>query len=116
MELAAATIGIGGRGDPGSVNIPNKLQGNVLIPPDFNYIPVAYPAGFDIDNSVNAGVPVLASTITNNVQDGEGHDQFLLIVGYSEGTIVSEKVRRSLDPTAPGAPLLTPADRLGEGR
>src|SRR6478609_2252597 len=104
VELTAATIGIGGRGDPGGVNIPHKLQGNVLIPPDFNYIPVVYPAGFQIDNSVNTGVPVLADAIADNTQDAEGHDQFLLVVGYSEGTIVAEKVRRNLDPTDPGAP------------
>jgi hypothetical protein len=104
VELTAATIGIGGRGDPNGVNIPNKLQGNVLIPPDLTYIGVQYPAGFDIDNSVNTGVPVLASAITNNVQDEKGHDQFLLIVGYSEGAIVAEKVRRNLDPSDPGAP------------
>ena len=110
VDLAAATIGIGGRGDPGAVNIPNKLQGNVLIPPDFNYIPVLYPAGFDIDNSVNTGVPVLADAITDHTQDAEGHDQFLLVVGYSEGSIVAEKVRRDLDPTDPGAPPLNPTN------
>jgi hypothetical protein len=103
VELAAATIGIGGRGDPGSVNIPHKLQGNV-VPPGYSYIPVPYPAGFDIDNSVNAGVPVLAGAIASNVNDSEGHPQLLLIVGYSEGTIVAEKVRRTLDPSDPGAP------------
>ena len=103
VELAAATIGIGGRGDPDAVNVPHKLQGNVL-PPTFSYIPVHYPAGFDIDNSTNAGVPVLADAITNNVQDGEGHDQFLMVVGYSEGAVVAEKVRRNLDPSDPGAP------------
>jgi len=101
VELAAATtIGIGGRGDPNAVNIPNKLQGNVLIPPEFNYIGVQYPAGFDIDNSVNAGVPVLDAEIKN--PDNAG--QFLMVVGYSEGAIVAEKVRRNLDPSDPGAP------------
>jgi hypothetical protein len=103
VDLTAATIGIGGRGDPNAVNVPHKLQGNVL-PMDFAYIPVSYPAGFDIDNSTNAGVPVLANAITNNVQDGEGHDQFLMVVGYSEGAVVAEKVRRNLDPDQPGAP------------
>jgi hypothetical protein len=75
------------------------LQGNVL-PPTFDYIPISYPAGFDIDNSVNAGVPVLADAITDN------SDQFLLVVGYSEGSIVAEKVRRNLNPDDPGAPSL----------
>jgi hypothetical protein len=97
VQLAAATIGIGGRGDPGAANIPHKLNGKVL-PPGFTYIPVQYPAGFDIDNSVAAGVPVLDDAIRNN------SDQFLLVVGYSEGTIVAEEVRRDLDPADPGAP------------
>jgi hypothetical protein len=99
VDLAAATIGIGGRGDPDAVNIPNKLQGNVL-PMGFSYIPVSYPAGFDIDNSTDAGVPVLADAITEN------SGQFLMVVGYSEGAIVAEKVRRDLDPSDPGAPPL----------
>jgi diacyltrehalose acyltransferase len=68
VQLAAATIGVGGRGDPDPVNIPNKLQGNVVpfgttFP---NYVPVHYPAGYDVDNSVAAGVPVLDQTIKNN--------------------------------------------------
>jgi hypothetical protein len=103
VDLTAATIGIGGRGDPDAVNIPNKLQGNVL-PPTFAYIPIHYPAGFDIDNSTNAGVPVLADAITDN------SGQFLMVVGYSEGTVVAEKVRRNLDPSDPGAPPLNPTN------
>ena len=105
VQLAAATIGIGGRGDPDAVNTPNKLQGNAL-PMGFSYIPVHYPAGFDIDNSTNAGVPVLTDAITNPDNSG----QFLMVVGYSEGTIVAEKVRRNLDPSDPGAPPLNPTN------
>ncbi|WP_198345019.1 PE-PPE domain-containing protein [Mycobacterium sp. JS623] len=105
VDLAAATIGIGGRGDPGAVNVPHKLQGNVR-PPTFSYIPIQYPAGFDIENSTNAGVPVLANAITNPANSG----QFLMVVGYSEGTIVAEKVRRNLDPSDPGAPPLNPTN------
>jgi hypothetical protein len=104
VELTAATIGIGGRGDPNGVNIPNKLQGKVLIPPALTYIGVQYPAGFDIDNSVNAGVPVLDDAIKDN------SGQFLMVVGYSEGAIVAEKVRRNLDPSDPGAPPLNPTN------
>jgi hypothetical protein len=99
VQLAAATIGIGGRGDPDAVNIPHKLQGNAL-PMGFDYIPVHYPAGFDIENSTNAGVPVLRDAIT----DPENAGQFLMVVGYSEGAVVAEKVRRNLDPSDPGAP------------
>jgi hypothetical protein len=102
VQLTAATIGIGGRGDPDAANIPNKLNGNSR-PDGFTYVPVVYPAGFDIDNSVAAGVPVLDDAIRDN------SDQFLLVVGYSEGTIVAEKVRRDLDPADPDAP---PTDGL----
>jgi hypothetical protein len=106
VQLAAATIGVGGRGDPDAVNIPNKLQGNVVpfgttFP---RYIGVQYPAGFDIDNSVDAGVPALASAITANRLDENDDPQFLLVVGYSSGALVAEEVRRGLDPSDPGAP------------
>src|SRR6201999_4084833 len=65
VQLAAATIGIGGRGDPDAANVPNKLNGTVVpfgttFP---HYLPVRYPAGFDIDNSVAAGVPVLDQAV-----------------------------------------------------
>ena len=104
VQLAASTIGIGGRGDPTAANIPNKLNGNVVpkfpkVPEDFAYIPVNYPASFLIDRSVAAGVPVLDQKIKQN------SNQFLLVVGYSEGTIVAEKVRRGLVPGVDGAPL-----------
>lgn len=99
VQLAASTIGIGGRGDPTAANIPNKLKGHVVTD---NYIPVVYPAGFDIDNSVAAGVPVLDQSIKTN------SDQFLLVVGYSEGSLVAERVRRDLDPSDAGAPPLNP--------
>jgi hypothetical protein len=102
VQLTAATIGIGGRGDPDAANIPNKLNGNAR-PDGFAYIPVVYPAGFDIDNSVAAGVPVLDDAIRDN------SDQFLLVVGYSEGAVVAERVRRNLDPADPDAP---PTDGL----
>ena len=98
VELAAATIGIGGRGDPDAVNIPNKLQGNV-VPAGWDYFGVQYPAGFDINNSVNAGVPALQDAITTH-----SNEDRLLVVGYSEGALVAERVRRDLDPSDPGAP------------
>jgi diacyltrehalose acyltransferase len=100
VELAAATIGIGGRGDPTAANIQHKLQGKVV--PFGDIIAVNYPASFFIDSSVAAGVPTLDQTIKQN------SNQFLLVVAYSEGTIVAEKVRRDLDPSDPGAPPLNP--------
>ena len=112
VQLAASTIGIGGRGDPTAARIPNKLHGKV-VSNGFEYIPVNYPASFFIDSSVAAGVPVLDSAIRDNsVQSCDGSTEpcpFLLVVGYSEGTIVAEKVRRDLVPGVDGAP---PADEL----
>ena len=101
VELAAATIGIGGRGDPNADRIPNKLSG-ILVRPSFGYLPVHYPAGFDIDNSVAAGVPELDKTIKDN-QTIDNKPQFLLVAAYSEGTIVAEEEKRNLanDPTRP---------------
>jgi diacyltrehalose acyltransferase len=98
VQLAAATIGIGGRGDPDAVNILNKLQGKV-VPPKYSYIPVQYPAGYDVDNSVAAGVPVLEDAIEDN-----SDQDWLLVVGYSEGALVAEEVRRDLEPGVDGAP------------
>lgn len=110
VQLTASTIGIGGRGDPTAANIPNKLNGNVVT---HKFIPVNYPASFFIDSSVAAGVPVLDSAIkANSVQSCDGSTDpcpFLFVVGYSEGTIVAEKVRRDLKPGVNGAP---PANEL----
>ena len=112
---AAATIGIGGRGDPAAAKVPNKLNRHVVPFGDTfpHYIPVSYPAGFDIDNSVAAGVPVLDQTIRDNSNQSCGDPAvtcpFLLVVGYSEGALVAERVRRELEPAVGGAP---PADGL----
>jgi hypothetical protein len=108
VQLAAATIGIGGRGDPTAARIPDKLKGQV-VPTGFTYIPVNYPASFFIDSSVAAGVPTLDSAIrANSIRSCAGTTapcpQFLLVVAYSEGTIVAETVRRDLKPGVNGAP------------
>lgn len=93
VKLANAVIGIGGRGDPTSANIPNKLQGTV-VPPGDTYIPVQYPASYFIDQSTAAGVPVLNQDITMYRQNNPGSP--VEVVGYSEGTIVAEDERRNL--------------------
>ena len=69
---------------PNAAKIPNKLNRHV-VPNGFTYIPVNYPAAFDIDNSVAAGVPVLDQTIKQSVCDDPADCPFLLVVGYSEG-------------------------------
>ncbi|MGB8501132.1 PE-PPE domain-containing protein [Mycobacterium sp.] len=92
IELTAAgpaAIGIGGRGDPTSSNIPAKINGSV-VPFGYTYIPVEYPASYFIDDSVDQGVPVLHQAILANA----GQD--IVVIGYSEGTLVAEEERRAL--------------------
>ncbi|HZQ33399.1 MAG TPA: PE-PPE domain-containing protein [Mycobacterium sp.] len=94
LKLASAVIGIGGRGDPTAANIPNKLNGTV-VPNGYSYVPVDYPAGFDIDNSVAAGVPVLDQKIAQNYDPNDPTNK-IVVVGYSEGTLVAENEKRNL--------------------
>jgi hypothetical protein len=104
VQLAASTIGIGGRGDPAAARIPDKLQDKVL-PTGFRYIPVNYPASFFIDSSVAAGVPVLDDAIRHpSCDDPTKSCPPFLVVAYSEGAIVAENVRRGLMPGVDGAP------------
>jgi ABC-type transporter lipoprotein component MlaA len=43
VGLANTVIGIGGRLDPTSANVPAKLDGTV-VPPGYTYDPIQYPA------------------------------------------------------------------------
>jgi diacyltrehalose acyltransferase len=105
VQLANAVLGIGGRGDPDAVNIPNKLSGTVIPtpPPVWTYIPVHYPAGFDIENSTNAGVPSLDTALKTAAANPD--NAAIIVVGYSEGALVADKEKRNLatDPAAPPA-------------
>jgi diacyltrehalose acyltransferase len=100
VQLANAVLGIGGRGDPDAVNIPNKLSGTV-VPNGYTYIPVHYPAGFDIENSTNAGVPSLDTSLKTAASNP--NNPMIIVVGYSEGALVADKEKRNLatDPNAP---------------
>jgi hypothetical protein len=92
VQLAAAVIGVGGRGDSASANIPAKIN-HSLVPAGCDcYVPVPYPAGFLIDRSVTAGVPVLDTKL----QAAAATDPEVLVVGYSEGALVAEREKRSL--------------------
>lgn len=94
LAASVATIGIGGRGDTTSANIEAKISGELTDGTDYYGIP--YPAGYDIDNSVAAGVPVLQDEIgdlTTAPAPVYGH---VTVIGYSEGTIVAENVKRNL--------------------
>jgi hypothetical protein len=103
--LSNAAIGIGGRGDPTSANIPAKINGTV-VPPEYAYIPVDYPAGFDIDNSVTAGVPVLDQRLTEQAAMPGQAPPKIVIIGYSEGALVADREKRNLVTSRP--PGVTP--------
>jgi hypothetical protein len=101
FDLANSVIGIGGRGDSLSANIPNKLSGNIA-PADWNgtfsYQGINYPADLNFQASVDDGVPKVEDAIANPPEAGP-----VRITSYSEGTLVAEQVKRNLA-TAPGAP------------
>ncbi|WP_317154803.1 PE-PPE domain-containing protein [[Mycobacterium] appelbergii] len=80
-------IGIGGASNPTSDRIKDKFQG-LLDEPGF--VPVNYPAELPVDPSVEAGQAPLRAAVA----DAGG--KTVLIVGYSEGSLVAEKYKRSL--------------------
>lgn len=84
-------IGVGGASDSASARIPAKFKG-ALTANNHPYVPVPYSASLPIDPSVAEGIPVLR----NKVDDAIADDQTVLIVGYSEGSIVAEKYKRTL--------------------
>ena len=99
IELTAAAIGIGGRGDPKAANIQAKINHNV-VPDGYTYVPVEYPASFFIDSSVARGVQFLRDRIDENYDPSKPDDPSnnVVVIGYSVGTLVAEEVRRTLDP------------------
>lgn len=109
IQLAAAVIGVGGRGDPTAARIETKLNGldTAAVSHPYTYVPVHYPASFFIDSSVAAGVPVLDDAIKTSAADPTNAPDptrpVIVVVGYSEGTIVAENEKRNLatDPDAP---------------
>lgn len=105
VTLAATVIGVGGRDDPTSTRLQNKLSGDYALGfDDTNYQAIQYPANLAFQSSIDVGIPRLAQA----VGDATGRTR---IVSYSEGTLVAEQVKRNLanpkngDPTPP-----SPAD------
>ena len=103
VGLANTVIGIGGRGDSLSANVPNKLSGNIA-PADWNgsfvYQGIEYPADLNFQASIDDGAPKLANAIANPVSPGP-----VRVTAYSEGTLVAEQVKRDLaDAVNPPAP------------
>lgn len=94
VDLSATTtvIGIGGRDDATSANIPAKLF-HSTVPAGATYIPILYPASLDLGGSRDAGVPTLDTAIRANPGSTGNATS---IVGYSEGTLVAEQEKRNL--------------------
>lgn len=97
VDLAATVLGLGGRGDPLSANVPAKLSGKIApgwtVPgPDeeYTYFPVEYPADFNFQTSTDAGIITLTQAIAANSDSG------IRVTGYSEGALVAEAVKRNL--------------------
>lgn len=97
VQLTNTVIGIGGRDDPMSVRVPNKLNGTIK-PLTYDYEGINYPASLALTDSANDGLPKLHTAIVSR-----STEQYLIVAGYSEGAMVAELERRKL-------PALNPAD------
>ncbi|MBJ7340337.1 PE-PPE domain-containing protein [Mycolicibacterium sp.] len=115
VQLAASTtntvIAAGGLYDITGSNVRNKLS-HTVVPPGYDYAGVAYPATANLSGSRDAGVPVLHALITSN-----STDQFIVVAGYSEGTLLAEQERRNLQllplvATNAGDPVAPPTSQL----
>jgi len=102
VNLVNTVIGIGGRGDPISANIPAKLNGTV-VPDGYDYDGIHYPASIQLSKSTNVSAPLVYDAISG-LSTGQ-----IIVVGYSEGTLAAEKVKRLLaaSDSAPDASRLS---------
>ncbi|WP_286149158.1 PE-PPE domain-containing protein [Mycobacterium sp. IS-1496] len=94
IPTADTVIGVGGWRNPTSDRIPNKFEG-ALVAPGQPFVGVRYPAQLPVDPSVAAGQEPLDDAV-------DAADGSVLIVGYSEGSLVAERYKRAL--VADGAP------------
>lgn len=81
-------IGIGGRGDPTSANIPAKLN-DTVVPPGYTYDPINYPASIQLSASTAISGPKTYDEILTRSQP-------IIVAGYSEGTLGAEFAKRRL--------------------
>ncbi|MDA4102484.1 PE-PPE domain-containing protein [Mycolicibacterium monacense DSM 44395] len=94
IPTADTVIGVGGWRNPTSDRIPNKFEGE-LVQPGETFVGVQYPAELPVDPSVAAGQKPLGDAV-------DAASGSVLIVGYSEGSLVAERYKRGL--VASGAP------------
>lgn len=107
-DLLAHIYGVGGSNDKNGVNIPRKLNGELIDPdPEIDtYHPIVYPAGIPIDPSVEDAIPTLRALLDGHPAGQEG-----VVVGYSEGAVVVEYTRRNLQANLDaGLPAPSPDD------
>ncbi|MDY6869232.1 MAG: PE-PPE domain-containing protein [Actinomycetota bacterium] len=95
IPTADTVIGVGGWRNPTSDRIPDKFEGEWVSPERF--VGVEYPAALPVDPSVATGQVTLGQAVDDAAADGS-----VLIVGYSEGSLVAEQYKRALG--ASGAP------------
>jgi hypothetical protein len=92
LQLANTVIGIGGQGDPMSAHVPAKLS-DTVVPGTYGYFPVLYPATVELAKSRDIAVPIVDGYLTS--PDGASQ-QFLIVAGYSLGTLAAEQEKRNL--------------------
>lgn len=93
VDLANAVLGIGGKDDTLSANIPAKLSGKIAPTEwgdDYTYYGIPYLADINFQSSMDDGIPKLTQAIADNGDSG------IRVVSYSEGTLVAEAVKRRL--------------------
>jgi diacyltrehalose acyltransferase len=95
VQLGNTVIGAGGRGDPMSARVPDKLTKEV-VPDGYDYYGVEYPATINLQDSREVGLPIMHEAITDR-----STEQYLIVAGYSEGTLIAEKERRNLQAMDP---------------
>jgi diacyltrehalose acyltransferase len=99
VGLASIAFGLGGAGDRRSERVDGKFRGHFSDGYD-TFFAVHYPAFVPIDGSVDTGVDTLRMFLA-----GSGVTTPTRVIGYSEGAVVAERLKRALatDPAAPPA-------------
>lgn len=89
VGLVNTVIGIGGRGDSQSANVPAKLN-DTVVPSGYVYDPIVYPASIQLSQSTAVSAPLVYKAVIARP------DQKLIVAGYSEGTLAAEAAKRQL--------------------
>jgi diacyltrehalose acyltransferase len=90
VRLANSAIGVGGLYDAAGERLPSKLS-STIVPSGYDYVGVAYPATVNLSGSRDAGIAPLDAAI--GAAAGQPR---VVVIGYSEGTLVAEAERRNL--------------------